>query len=147
MNKFGVCFAVSLILAVIAALAQPPASTPTVLHPRQIPALPAGPTGAQGIPGQQGPPGPAGPPGPTGTSGPQINYDEVPQPGTAPGTWTLTKPVTVFVHVYWHGVRQSINGTYLFSGNGNGGTLLTLTPAAVALGFWTDNVDLVADYQ
>lgn len=99
--------------------AQSPARSPTILHPRQLPPV------VQCAPFTM----------------------ETPQPGTTANTWTLTKPVTGVIMIFWHGVFENIGGDFVFTGDGNGGTLLTLTPAAIALGFWADNLELVAVYQ
>lgn len=99
--------------------AQSPARMPTILHPRQLPPI------VQATP----------------------LIMETPQPGTVANTWTLTKPVTSIILIFWHGVLQNIGGDFVFTGDGNGGTVLTLTPAAIALGFWADNLQLIAVYQ
>jgi hypothetical protein len=75
-----------------------------------------------------------------------VIWGEVPQPGTAANTWMLTDPVTQGIAVFWNGVRQTVGADFTFTGNGTGGTLLTLTPAAVAVGAWSTGT-LVADYQ
>ncbi len=98
---------------------QPAVRSPTIFRPAQLP--------------------------PVAQSAPLIQ--EVPQLGTAPNTWTLTKPITGILLVWWHGGLQYVNRSFVFSGDGNGGTLLTLTPAAIAAGFWSDNDELIAVYQ
>lgn len=139
MKKLWAYFVFSLALAVFASSQTAAVHSPSILNPRQVPPIagPPGPTGPQGVPGPAGPAGPAAP---------QMNWAEIPLPGTAPNTWTLSKPVVAGIDVLWNGTRQSVPDTFTFSGNGSGGTILTLSPAAVALGYWS-GTDLIANYQ
>jgi hypothetical protein len=96
-----------------ATLAQSP--TNTVLHPRQVPPIIA----------------------PVAATIPAPLNLEIPTAGTVANTWTLTKPVTNFVLCFWNGVQLTVGLDYVFTGNGTGGTLLTLTPGGIAANTWT----------
>lgn len=85
------------------------------------------------------------PPEPVPTPAPVRVWGEIPQPGTVTNTWTLQKPVTAGIDLFWNGLHQFVGGDFTFTLDGTG-TLLTLTPAAIAVNAWTTG-NLVANYE
>lgn len=101
---------ICLFLLAVAGFAQ--AETNTTLNPRQVPPVATNPAAAP-------------------------IHQETPVAGTVAGTFTLNNPVTNFIWCHWNGVILTVGLDLTFTSNGTGGTLLTLSPGAIAAGVWT----------